>query len=124
PTVLDKVLEVMVVFADRSKPMTIFGCTISTVGHIADLKKALSEVSGVPAKRMVVSAVSRVVRFCCDVCRVALPDAVQPHVQFADVYNSRIYRFLEDDFGLSEIRPRSARRAPDRSCCCCAVTRQ
>lgn len=103
PTVVDKVQEIMLVPAKQDQvrvlalsllftptsasagvdsavcslqPITIYGATISTMGRIADLKKAVQDLSGVPAKRMIV----------------------------ADVWHNRIYRFLEDDGAISEIR--------------------
>jgi ubiquitin carboxyl-terminal hydrolase 4/11/15 len=76
PTVVDKVQEVAMVFADPNKQISMYGTTVSTVGRIADLKKSLSELTGVPTKRMLV----------------------------ADVWHHRVYRFLEDDAGISDIR--------------------
>jgi len=52
------------------------GPTVSKVGRVSDLKSSLEKLVNVPSKRMVVG----------------------------DVWNNRIYRFLEDDTGISEIR--------------------
>jgi len=76
PTVMDKTQEIVLVSADPSKPPTTYGCLVSKVGRVYDLKKALSQLSGVSLRRLVVG----------------------------DVWSHRIYRFLDDDSSISEIR--------------------
>jgi ubiquitin C-terminal hydrolase len=77
PTIVDKVQEVVLVSATSGRPLTIYGCTVSTHGRVGDLRKALSDVSGIPVRRLVI----------------------------AELWSGRVYRFMDDDIGLNEIRP-------------------
>jgi len=67
---------VAVVYALKRKKITVFKPVCSKYGQISELKERLSTLCGVPSFHMVV----------------------------ADVYQNRIFRFLKDDHGISELR--------------------
>ena len=76
PPLLDKVQEVAFISADPEHAMTIYACTVSSLGRIADLKAALFKFTGVSVRRMVVT----------------------------NIYQHRIEQFWDDDGSLSRIK--------------------
>jgi ubiquitin C-terminal hydrolase len=68
-------IPVHFVFADRKKPITLYGVVVSKVARIPELKQALSALTGIPANRMIAG----------------------------DYCGHKLFRFLDSECGCSEI---------------------
>ena len=77
PTVNDHVQTLFVVYADSSRPITRVSVVTSKVAPLNELRASLSISTGVPAQRFVL----------------------------ADVWANRLYRVLDEDSSVSDIRP-------------------
>ena len=77
PTVNDFVQAVNVVYADRARPITRYHVVTSKLASLTEFVQSLSLITSVPAGRFVL----------------------------ADVWNHRLFKVLEDDSTVSDIRP-------------------
>jgi hypothetical protein len=106
PTVNDRTLKLTLHFADVSRAAEEFTLTVPKIGGMMELKKALADASGVwtllpffiPAIFSFHTSASIE-----DVFILGIQIASGRFV-FADIFQNKIYRILEDDTGLSDIR--------------------